>query len=397
MILERRLEKLKAERDTAVAAAEKKAKEKKTDDKDEKVEAKTDDKEEKKDEKKDEEKDDKKDDKKDKKKGENDVKKAISTAEKPFKARVVLMEKAIQELQGHEALIEDKYDDALALFAKSGSVETEFLVSVKLLAGKTDDAIKQARDHVKSHDQEVRPLSCLVETLWTADKKDECRESFEELRELAYQADIDVPALARLEPIAKELGFEADWRRTDIEPADDIGERPPLDSLGPFRWHPSAALDWTLVDAENKEISLSDYKGRPVIVIFYLGFGCLHCAEQLQAFAPMTKEFEKAGISLVAISTDGRKELTESWKSFDDASFPFPLVSDEAMEVFHQWRVFDDFEETPLHGTFLIDGDGLIRWHDISYEPFNNPKFVLGEAKRLLGQNSTRVVVSKRE
>ena len=48
--------------------------------------------------------------------------------------------------------------------------------------------------------------------------------------------------------------------------------------------------------------------------------------------------------------------------------------------------LFDDFEDQPLHGTFLIDAQGRMRWHDISYEPFMDPQFVLDEAKRLLNQ-----------
>ena len=46
--------------------------------------------------------------------------------------------------------------------------------------------------------------------------------------------------------------------------------------------------------------------------------------------------------------------------------------------------MFDDFENQPLHGTFLIDRDGLVRWQDISYEPFSEVDFLLKEAKRLL-------------
>ncbi|MDB4610063.1 peroxiredoxin family protein, partial [Verrucomicrobia bacterium] len=61
-----------------------------------------------------------------------------------------------------------------------------------------------------------------------------------------------------------------------------------------------------------------------------------------------------------------------------------PLVSDADLRIFKTYRAFDDFENQPLHGTFLIDGDGLVRWQDISYEPFNNPDFLLKEAKRLL-------------
>ena len=55
--------------------------------------------------------------------------------------------------------------------------------------------------------------------------------------------------------------------------------------------------------------------------------------------------------------------------------------------MFHKYKVFDDFENIPLHGTFLIDGAGKIRWQDISYEPFMDPDFMLEEAQRLLQQD----------
>ncbi len=38
----------------------------------------------------------------------------------------------------------------------------------------------------------------------------------------------------------------------------------------------------------------------------------------------------------------------------------------------------------PLHGTFLIDGNGRVRWQDVSYEPFTDVHFLLAESKRLL-------------
>jgi hypothetical protein len=48
--------------------------------------------------------------------------------------------------------------------------------------------------------------------------------------------------------------------------------------------------------------------------------------------------------------------------------------------------VYDDFENQPLHGTFLIDGEGNVRWQDISYEPFMDHQFLLKEAQRLLAK-----------
>ena len=47
-------------------------------------------------------------------------------------------------------------------------------------------------------------------------------------------------------------------------------------------------------------------------------------------------------------------------------------------------RAFDDFENRPLHATILIDAQGLVRWQDISHEPFKDIDFLLRESKRRL-------------
>jgi peroxiredoxin len=168
-------------------------------------------------------------------------------------------------------------------------------------------------------------------------------------------------------------------------PASDLGVRPPIETLGPFRWTPQVAEPWTLTDAEGRTIGLGDFRGRPVVVIFYLGYGCLHCVEQLNAFAPKAREFADAGISLVAISTDPKDQLKQSLQQCRlEGGFPFPLVSDASLGAFKAYRCHDDFENAPLHGTFLIDAEGRVRWQDIGFEPFTKPEFLLQEAKRLL-------------
>ena len=62
------------------------------------------------------------------------------------------------------------------------------------------------------------------------------------------------------------------------------------------------------------------------------------------------------------------------------------------MEHFKRYRAYDDFEDMPLHGTFLVDGDGRVRWQDVSYEPFMEWEFLLEESQRLLGLDSAKVV-----
>ena len=164
-------------------------------------------------------------------------------------------------------------------------------------------------------------------------------------------------------------------------------------AIGPFRWTPQPAPDWTLFDGLGNEKSLSDYRGKPVVVIFYLGAGCLHCVEQLEAFAPKLEEFERRGITMVAISTETVKQVQENVLSFDldgeSSSFPIPIVANDKLDVFKLYRAYDDFEKQPLHGTFLIDGEGLVHWQDISYEPFTDADFLLREARRLLGDSES--------
>ena len=60
------------------------------------------------------------------------------------------------------------------------------------------------------------------------------------------------------------------------------------------------------------------------------------------------------------------------------------------LAAFQAYRAYDDFEKQALHGAFLIDGDGLVRWQDIGFQPFRDPKWLLGESKRLLSIPASR-------
>jgi peroxiredoxin/N-acetylneuraminic acid mutarotase len=141
------------------------------------------------------------------------------------------------------------------------------------------------------------------------------------------------------------------------------------------------AKDGTLTDASGKTVSLDQYKGKPLVVIFYEGSGCLYCATQLKSFADKAKEFADNGIAVVAIGSDTPEELKDALVAYD-GGFPFPLLSDAKLDAFKAYRCVD-FSNKPLHGTFLIDAQGAVRWRQISDRPFNDPAFVLGQVKQL--------------
>jgi peroxiredoxin len=119
------------------------------------------------------------------------------------------------------------------------------------------------------------------------------------------------------------------------------------------------------------------------VVIFYEGSGCIRCAKQLNSFAQKAREFADAGIDLVAISTDTPDDLKNSLAPYEGkGGFPFALLSDAKLDVFKAYRCVD-FDDQPLHGTFLIDAQGRVRWRDISDKPFNDPAALLAEGKQL--------------
>ena len=321
-------------------------------------------------------------------KKEADRKKAIKNAEDQFSKKVGAGEKALKELQAYKLVMDPDSDQDAAVKALEAASSMGKSRKARLLSklGKHDKAIKLASEDEKASPNQVHPLATKAEVLWAAGKKAEASEVFQKLRTVAHSAPLQLPVFKRLDPLIQFQKLKGDWRIAK-DAAKDLGDRPNLDSLGPFRWTPPTAPDWELRNSENNPVSLGEYSGKPLVVIFFLGSGCPHCIEQLNAFAPMKKSFTEAGIELIAVSTDTAEGLEETfWLDNDESKnpFPFPLVSDNSLDTFKAYRAYDDFEQRPLHGTFLIDGQSRIRWQNISFEPFMHAKFLLEESKRLL-------------
>ncbi|MCL6503423.1 MAG: peroxiredoxin family protein [Pirellulales bacterium] len=316
-------------------------------------------------------------------KPEDQVQQARNQAGQPFAAEIQALESALAELRGWQALAQGEAAKAAAELERASGISKEVLSRIWLEGGDLVRAEQLAREAAAAGRNQVYPLAHLVYVLWRVGKRDEAAEQFGQLRRLAAQADLDVPVMQRLAPLAAELGWPSDWRQSPPAPS-DVGERPPLEQLGPLRWQPWPAADFSLPTADGQPVTLRQFSGRPVLLVFYLGHGCLHCVEQLKALAPLTGRFAEAGVEIVAISTDAQPELTKAVERAGVESFPFALAADPQCAVFRAWRAYDDFENVPLHGTFLVDGHGRVRWQDISYQPFTEFEFLLAETRRLL-------------
>jgi len=172
----------------------------------------------------------------------------------------------------------------------------------------------------------------------------------------------------------------------DAEPIDD-GPRPQrnyreqtLDHLGPETWRPYAAPELAAINSERESVTLAQFKGKNVLLVFYLGEGCAHCVEQLQAIDERKDDFISRNVELLAISSDSPDDHATSEQLGD---LPFTLLSDEGHENARRFHAYDDFEELELHATILIDADGKIRWARTGGDPFMDMDFLVGEIDRV--------------
>ncbi len=310
-----------------------------------------------------------------------DKKKELGKA-KPLTRQV---EKAQLAIKGYLAVAAEDYLTAYDDLKNAGGEDLSWLGELQILGGNKDEGLATLRSQVKRRPSEVIALARLAFNEFQTEEKDAAKKTFETLRDASSSMDLNVAMFARLDAVAKSLGYGDEWLKDKVV-TEGTHQRPYLDSLGPFRWAGPMAPTWETTNANGDVFASKDLDGRAKLLIFFLGHGCLHCAEQLDAFGPQVGNFSAAGIDIIAISSDPSGDLSESIANYG-SELPFEqLLSDGNLEVFKKFRAFDDFEQQPLHGTFLIDGNGRIRWQDISYQPFMDHEFLLGEAQRLLSQ-----------
>ena len=316
------------------------------------------------------------------KKKEGEIKKAVESAGKKYKRLIGSLEKDRTELLGYLAEMNDDQKTAKESLAKSSGSAT-FKALRELKFGNKEAAEKAAQSVLDGNKKETVSLANAITLFHRLGKKEEAKKGFETLRTFSSEIDLKSRPFARLASIAKELGYPADWRLAH-KPADDLLPRPEPDTLGPLHWTPPAAPPFALPDQHQKQISSSSMSGTPHILVFYLGAGCLHCTEQLTAMADRYSDFKKAKLPILAISTDKVADLKKSQDNYEKGDIPFPIVSDHQKEIFKKFSAHDDFENQPLHGTFLVDGKGRVLWADVSADPFMDIDFLIKESKRLL-------------
>ncbi len=121
------------------------------------------------------------------------------------------------------------------------------------------------------------------------------------------------------------------------------------------------APDFTLAGVQvgdRRDFSLSEYRGKPVVLAFYPGDATAGCSIQLKSYRDDFAVFSEAGAILLAISPQD-VDSHANWS--DREKFPFALLADPDHKVIEAYGV-----RSPIVGVkrtvCIIDSEGIVRW-----------------------------------
>jgi peroxiredoxin len=127
----------------------------------------------------------------------------------------------------------------------------------------------------------------------------------------------------------------------------------------------TTAPEFELQSAPDQTLSLSELRGRPVVLVFYPEDWSPVCSDQLTLYQELLPEFQQFDAQLVGISVDGIWSHVAFAK---DRHLQFPLLPDfepkgEVSRLYGVYRTEDGTSERAL---FVIDREGVIRWSYVS-------------------------------
>jgi peroxiredoxin len=127
----------------------------------------------------------------------------------------------------------------------------------------------------------------------------------------------------------------------------------------------TVAPDFSLRSTPDQTVSLSDFRGRPVILAFYPADWSPVCGDQMALYNEILGEFHRFDAELLGVSVDG------AWCHLafaQDRKLHFPLLADFEPKgyVARLYGVYRQADGTSERALFVIDAAGVIRWSYVS-------------------------------
>jgi len=133
------------------------------------------------------------------------------------------------------------------------------------------------------------------------------------------------------------------------------------------------APDFTLQNEAGEDVTLSSYRGKPVILYWYPRDDTPGCTKEACSFRDVYGEFERAGAVVLGVSADDAQSHAKFRSKY---SLPFTLLSDPDHQVAEQYGVWGKkkFMGREFEGinrvTYLIDEQGVVQqvWPQVNPE-----------------------------
>jgi peroxiredoxin len=125
------------------------------------------------------------------------------------------------------------------------------------------------------------------------------------------------------------------------------------------------APDFTLPDQDGNQVSLSGFRGRTVVLVFYPADFSPVCTDQLSVYQEVLPQFEEQGATLLGISVDGAF-CHRAFK--DQIGVSIPLLADfhPKGEVAKRYGVWSEEHGLAGRGLVLVGPDGQVAWSYLS-------------------------------
>lgn len=123
------------------------------------------------------------------------------------------------------------------------------------------------------------------------------------------------------------------------------------------------APEFSLADANGDTVSLSDYRGKPVVVYFYPAAGTPGCTKEACDFRDSLAVLNDAGFAVLGISPDKPAKLAEFVAA---EGLNFPLLSDPDKATMTAWGAYGEKQnygktvQGVIRSTFVVNADGKI-------------------------------------
>lgn len=140
----------------------------------------------------------------------------------------------------------------------------------------------------------------------------------------------------------------------------------------------SQAPAFTLPTTAGTNVSLSDFKGRPVLLYFNEGAGCEACTMQM-AKIEQDPAFQAYGITVLPIVMNSAEQIERDMQQFG-VKTPY-LLDDGTVSKAYGTLGTGMHENLPGHGFVLIDKDGIKRWYGNYPSMFVSPADLLNEVR----------------